>query len=81
MSQQFTMTNSQLAELIVEDVRRHPHCTDFKSFSVHKVADSQILGTNWSGGSVVDYGDADEKVCDDALREVIPRMKRQYRLS
>jgi hypothetical protein len=78
---QFTMTHSELADLIVMDVRRHAHCIGFKSFSVQKVADSPILGTNWSGANVVDYGEADEKVCNDVLREVIPRMQRQYRLS
>jgi hypothetical protein len=81
MSQPIPMTGDQIADLIVKDVRRHAHCTDFKSISVHKIADDEIPGTNWSCGQRVDCGGSDEKACADALREVIPRMQRQYRIS
>jgi hypothetical protein len=82
MSQQIAMTQEELEGLIVKDVRRHAHCTGFKAIRVHRIADDQIPGTNWSyGNSGMDYGGADEKVCNDALREVVYRMQRQYRLS
>jgi hypothetical protein len=80
MTEQITMTHDQIAGLIVKDVRRHAHCTNFKSVSVHKIADGQIPGANWSYGNNVDYGGDDQKVCEDALREIIPRMQREYRL-
>jgi hypothetical protein len=33
MSQPIPMTGDQIADLIVKDVRRHAHCTDFKSIN------------------------------------------------
>jgi hypothetical protein len=79
MSQPIPMTGDQIADLIVKDVRRHAHCGGFKSITVHKIADGQIVGTNWSCGHA-NYGSADERVCNDSLREIIPRMQREYRL-
>ena len=73
MPEQIKMTHDQLADLIVKDVRRHAHCNGFKSISLHKLADGEIPGTNWSPASA-NYGDAGTLVCDEALREIIPRM-------
>ena len=80
MTKQINMTHDLLADLIVKDVRRHAHCQGFKSISLHKLEDGELLGANWTPGSA-NYGDAGQLVCDDALREVIPRMQRQYRLT
>jgi hypothetical protein len=81
MAEQIKMSAAQLEDLIVKDVRRHAHCGAFKSIHVYKIAEGQILGANWNcanGGT--DYGGADKRICDEALREVVPRMQRQYRL-
>lgn len=81
VAEQINMFVAQIEELIVKDVRRHAHCQAFKSIHVYKIAEGQIPGTNWeckNGGA--DYGGADKRVCDEALREIIPRMQRQYRL-
>jgi hypothetical protein len=79
MPEQIRMLQAQLADLIAKDVRRHAHCTGFGSVWLHRLAEGQIPGTNWSlGGS--NYDAADERACNDALREIIPRMQRQYRL-
>ena len=80
MSKPITMTHDQLADLIVKDVRRHAHCEGLKSISLYKLADGEIPGANWASATM-NYGDAGPKVCDDALREIISRMQRQYRLS
>lgn len=80
MSKQIPMTHDQLTDLIVKDVRRHAHCGDFKSITLHKLVEGEIPGTNWSPGTA-NYGDAGMQVCDDALRKIIPRMQRQYRLT
>jgi hypothetical protein len=80
MPEQITMTQDELADLIVKDVRRHAHCSGFKSISLHKLADGEIPGVNWSPGTA-NYGVAGTMICDDALREIIPRMQHQYRLS
>jgi hypothetical protein len=78
MTEPIPMTGDQIADLIVKDVRRHAHCSGFKSVSVNKLVDGEIPGTNWSCGQA-NYGGSDERVCNDALREVIPRMQREYR--
>jgi hypothetical protein len=72
-TQPILMTGDQIATLIVKYVRRHEHCTDFKSVSVYKISDGQIPGTNWSCG-VANYGGSDERACNDVLREVVPRI-------
>lgn len=80
MSEPIPMTQDQIADLIVKDVRRHAHCTEFKSVTINRLADGEIPGVNWSPGTA-NYGQADQNACNDALREVIPRMQRQYRLT
>ena len=75
MTEQITMTHDQIADLIVKDVHRHAHYTNL-NVSLHKIADGQIPGTNWSYGNTLGFGGDDPKVCEDALREVIPRMQR-----
>jgi hypothetical protein len=79
MSKQIPMTHDQLTGLIVKDVRRHAYCGGFKSITLHKLVEGEIPGANWSPGTA-NYGDAGMQVCDDALREIIPRMQRRYRL-
>lgn len=79
MSEQIKMTHGELTDLIVRDVRRRAHCEGFRSISLYTLRDGQIPGVNWSE-AVVNYGDADQASCDAALREIIPRMQRQYRL-
>lgn len=79
MSDKISMTHDQLADLIVKDVRRHAHCQGFKSISLHKIEEGQIPGVDWSP-STANYGEAGQRVCDEALHEIIPRMQRQYRL-
>lgn len=79
MSDKISVTDDQLADLIVKDVRRHAHCQGFKSISLHKIEEGQIPGVNWAPSSA-NYGEAGQLVCDKALREIIPRMQRQYRL-
>ena len=76
---QIAMTADQIAELIVKDVRRHAHCEGFKSISVHELAAGQVEGVNWSPSSA-NYGEVGRESCDDALREIISRMQREYRL-
>lgn len=80
MTKQIGMTHDQLADLIVKDVRRHAHCGGFQSITLHKLVEGQIPGANWSP-STANYGDSGAQVCDAALREIIPRMQRQYRLT
>lgn len=80
MTKQINMTHDQLADLIVKDVRRHAHCEGFKWITLYKLVDDEIPGTNWTPAGA-NYGDAGQLVCDDALREIIPRMQRQYRLA
>ena len=77
--EQTNMTHGDLSELIVKDVRRHAHCQTFESITLYMLKDGQIPGVNWSVGPI-NFGGADEASCDQALREVIPRMQRQYRL-
>lgn len=79
MSKQIKMTHDELAELIAKDVRRHAHCEGFRSISLYTLQDGQIPGANWSEGPI-NFGDADQASCVHALREIIPRMQRQYRL-
>jgi hypothetical protein len=80
MPEQIKMTHGELAELIAKDVRRHAHCEGFRSISLDILRDGQIPGVNWSEGSTINFGDADQASCVTALREIIPRMQRQYRL-
>lgn len=80
MSQQDTMFAAEIAELIVKDVRRHAHCQKFHSIHVYEIAEGEIPGVNWNAANRRDYGGADPRVCEEALREVIPRMQRLYRL-
>ena len=71
------VTHDQLESLIVNDVRRRAHCDGFKAISFYRTA--EIAGTNWVPASV-NYGKAGSVVCDAALREIIPRMQREYDL-
>jgi len=80
MAEQINMFATEIEDLIVKDVRRRAHCGEFKSIRVYKIADGQIPETNWNCVNNIDYGGADKRVCDEALREVVPRMQRQYRL-
>jgi len=80
MTTQIAMFATEIADLIVKDVRRHDHCQAFRSIDVHEIAPGQIPGVNWNADSGIDYGGADPGSCDNALREVIPRMQRQYTL-
>ncbi|WP_137042489.1 hypothetical protein [Pseudolabrys sp. FHR47] len=79
MSEQINMTHDQLAELIAKDVRRRAHCEGFSSIALYQLKDGQIPGINWSEGPI-NFGTADEDECVRALREIIPRMQKQYRL-
>jgi hypothetical protein len=79
MPDQIPMSQDQIADLIVKDVRRHAHCTGFKSIGVNRLAEGEVPGVNWSP-AFANYGQADQRTCDAALREIIPRMQRQYRL-
>jgi hypothetical protein len=45
MAEMIKMFAPQLEDLIVKDVRRHAHCTAFKSITVHKIAEGQIHAT------------------------------------
>lgn len=78
MPEQTNMTHGDLTELIVKDVRRHAHCQGFSSISLHTLKDGQVPGVNWSVGTI-NFGDADEASCEQALRDVIPRLQRQHR--
>jgi hypothetical protein len=67
----------ELQTLIVQGVRRHEHCDDFRSINFLRTAD--IQGANWSIGSV-DYGNASPEMCDSALRDIIFTMQKDYDL-
>ena len=80
MSEPYVMFASEIAELVAKDVRRRAHCQGFRSVNVHEIAEGQIPGVNWNADSGIDYGEAGPRSCDNALREIIPRMQRKYRL-
>ena len=73
------MTADEICDLIVWDVRRHAHCDGFQSISIHPIGDERVPDISWSP-AVANYGEAGREVCDAVLREIIPRMQRQYSL-
>jgi len=73
------MSADEICNLIVWDVRRHAHCDGFKSISIYPVSDERAPDIDWAPATA-NYGEAGREVCDAALREIIPRMQRQYSL-
>ncbi|TXH85519.1 MAG: hypothetical protein E6Q77_00395 [Rhizobium sp.] len=73
------LTINDLEAMIVKDVRRRAHCEGFSSFQIYR--SDTVPGTNWIPGSTVNYGGASEHHCDEALREIVPRLQRQYDVS
>jgi hypothetical protein len=71
------MLASELEPLIVDEVRRHRHCDGFQSITFNGT--DQHVGTNWIPANI-NYGNASPKLCDEALRGIIPRMQRKYDL-
>jgi len=72
------MTLDELCDLIVWEVRRYKDCDGFKSISIYPT--DAIPGTNWMPGETANYGTAGMVQCDAALREIVPRLQRQYDL-
>jgi hypothetical protein len=72
-------TRRQLELMIAAEVRGYPRCQGFKSISLYYsiFEDAQAGIVNWLP-SVRFYGDAKEGACEAALREIIPRLQRQY---
>ena len=75
-----TKTSSEIQRMIVDAVRAHRGCEDFRSISIYKIVDQAATGFfNWSP-SVANYGEAAPERCDEALRSILPRLQRHYDL-
>lgn len=73
------LTINDLETMIVKDVRRRAHCEDFSSFQIYR--SDAVAGTNWIPGSTVNYGRSSPMHCDDALREIVPRLQKEFDVS
>lgn len=73
------LTINDLESLIVKDVRRRRHCEDFSSFQIYR--SDAVEGVNWIPGSTVNYGRSSPMHCDNALREIVPRLQKQFDVS
>ncbi|UFS77196.1 hypothetical protein LPB73_07415 [Tardiphaga sp. 37S4] len=74
-----TLTINNLEDLIVKDVRRRQYCENFSSIQLYR-SDAQP-GTNWIPGTIANFGGSSEMHCEAALREIIPRLQKQYDVS
>jgi hypothetical protein len=73
-----TKTRFEIETMIVNEVRRHHRCEGFQSISIYRIVDQSAQGAfNWSP-SVCNYGESGAQSCDAALREIIPRLQKQY---
>ena len=76
-----TKTSAEIQQMIVDAVRAHRGCEDFRSISIYKIVDPSAAGVfNWSL-SVANYGEAAPERCNKALRSTVPQLQRQYDLS
>jgi hypothetical protein len=74
-------TRAEIETMIANEVRKRPLCEGFQSISIYRTVDGSAEGiSNWSP-SVTTYGDAGEEVCEEALREIVPRLQQQYDIS
>jgi hypothetical protein len=64
--------------MIVDEVRRRPHCEGFKSISLYRIVDPSVDSHNNWAPAVANYGEADQDSCDAALREIIPRLQSTF---
>ena len=74
-------TRAEIETMIANEVRKRPLCKGFQSISIYRIGDDSAESiSNWSP-SVTNYGEAGEEVCEDALREIVPRLQQQYDIS
>ena len=74
-------TRAEIETMIADEVRKRPLCKGFQSISIYRIVDASAEGVfNWSP-SVTNYGDAGAEVCEEALREIVPRLQQQYDIS
>ena len=76
-------TRLELERLILDELRRAPNCGAFGfiRIRIRPIAETRPDSiANWEPESC-DYGSAHVHDCDNAMRDVIPRLQDQYELA